>query len=277
MYIIFFAFFYFFLLRTVLSNLLSGSTTLEYNRFLKEKMSVYGKISYWNERYSNEVEQFDWHQKWHGVKHIFKDLNIKSDAKILNVGCGTSKFSEEMLDNGYKDITNIDASTVCIDKMKEKYSNRPDMKYILMDVCNMKEFNDEQFDLIIDKACLDSILCSEQSGKNSEEMLSEISRILKPEGYYVIISHAQPSYRLGYIQLTEYKWEVSVRTVQRPMLGFVMPPVDDNLHYVYICKKKLYISDVKREQTERNETQTEQINKDQYGSASKEVKVKKEL
>ncbi|SBT42730.1 methyltransferase [Plasmodium ovale wallikeri] len=106
-------------------------------------------------------------------------LNIQNDAKILNVGCGTSKFSEDMLDSGYTDITNIDASTVCINKMKETYKDKPNLKYMLMDVCDMKQFKNAEFDLIIDKACLDSIVCSEDSLKNVEEMLSEISRVLK--------------------------------------------------------------------------------------------------
>ncbi|CRH01373.1 methyltransferase, putative [Plasmodium relictum] len=200
-------------------------------------MAVYGKISYWNERYTNEEEQFDWHQRWHGVKHIFAELEIKNDAKILNVGCGTSKFSEEMSDSGYTDITNIDASSVCIKKMKEIYNDKPNLKYILMNVCDMKEFKNEEFDLIIDKACLDSIVCSEDSLKNVEEMLSEISRTLKPEGIFIIISHAQPTYRLGYLQKPHYKWDITVKTVKRPMLGIVAPPVDDSLHYIYICKK----------------------------------------
>ncbi|SBT80384.1 methyltransferase, putative [Plasmodium malariae] len=200
-------------------------------------MAVYGSISYWNERYTNEEEQFDWHQKWYGVKHIFTELDIKNDAKILNVGCGTSKFSEEMLDSGYTDITNIDASSACIKKMKEIYKDKPNLKYMLMNVCDMKEFKNAEFDLIIDKACLDSIVCSEDSLKYIEEMLSEVSRILKSEGTFVVISHAQPTYRLGYLQKQDYKWNVTIKTVKRPMLGIVTAPIDDNLHYVYICTK----------------------------------------
>ncbi|ETB56128.1 hypothetical protein YYC_00760 [Plasmodium yoelii 17X] len=200
-------------------------------------MAVYGNISYWNERYTKEEEQFDWHQKWYGVKHIFDELNIQNNAKILNIGCGTSKFSEEMLDSGYTDITNIDASSVCINKMKEIYKDKPNLKYLQMNVCDMKLFKNGEFDLIIDKACLDSIVCSEDSLKNVEEMLCETSRVLKSEGVFIIISHAQPSYRLGYLQKQDYKWTVTVKTVKRPMLGIVAPPIDDSLHYVYICTK----------------------------------------
>ncbi|KJP86897.1 hypothetical protein AK88_03406 [Plasmodium fragile] len=204
---------------------------------MRNNVYSYGNISYWDERYTNEEEQFDWHQKWCSVKHIFSELNVRNDAKILNIGCGTSRFSEEMLDNGYTDITNIDASAVCINKMKELYKDKPNLKYILMNVCDMKGFKNAGFDLIVDKACLDSVVCSEDSLKNVEEMLSEVSRVLKPEGVFVVISHAQPTYRLGYLQKPDYKWNVAVKTVNRPMLGIVAPPVDDSLHYVYICKK----------------------------------------
>ncbi|ETW27253.1 hypothetical protein PFFCH_05325 [Plasmodium falciparum FCH/4] len=63
-----------------------------------------------------------------------------------------------MLDSGYTNITNIDASSVCIKKMQELYNDKPNLKYILMNVCDMREFTNEEFDLIIDKACLDSIV-----------------------------------------------------------------------------------------------------------------------
>lgn len=202
-------------------------------------MSLYGSISYWDERYTKQTEPFDWHQKWHGVKHVFTELNVPRDAKVLNVGCGTSTFSEEMSDNGYKDITNIDASNVCIKKMQEIHKDRPSLKFLLMDVCNMKDFLDESFDLVIDKACFDSIVCSDESLQNCDAMLTEISRILKPNGFYVMISHAQPAYRLNYIQKDSYKWQIAVKTVKRPMLGIVNLPADDNVHYIYVCKKDL--------------------------------------
>ena len=49
---------------------------------------------------------------------------VKFGDKIVNIGCGNSRMSEEMYDEGYKHIVNIDFSPVCIAAMKEKYKGR---------------------------------------------------------------------------------------------------------------------------------------------------------
>jgi 2-polyprenyl-3-methyl-5-hydroxy-6-metoxy-1,4-benzoquinol methylase len=49
---------------------------------------------------------------------------IKQTDRILNVGCGNSRLSEEMHDDGYKQLVNIDFSPICVSAMKEKYKGR---------------------------------------------------------------------------------------------------------------------------------------------------------
>ena len=67
-------------------------------------------------------------------------------------------MSEEMADEGFNDITNIDISPLCTKAMQEKYKDRSDiLKYSQMDVRAM-EFNEGAFDSIVDKATLDSVL-----------------------------------------------------------------------------------------------------------------------
>lgn len=39
-------------------------------------------------------------------------------------------FSEGMVGDGYEDVVNIDISSVVIEAMKKKYSNRPQLKCI---------------------------------------------------------------------------------------------------------------------------------------------------
>jgi 2-polyprenyl-3-methyl-5-hydroxy-6-metoxy-1,4-benzoquinol methylase len=44
----------------------------------------------------------------------------KDKVKILNLGCGNSIMCEEMYDDGFANIYNIDISSVVIDYMKKR-------------------------------------------------------------------------------------------------------------------------------------------------------------
>ena len=98
-------------------------------------------------------------------------------------------MSEHMYDEGYTDIINIDISQSCIENMKSRNEQkRPQMKWDVMDVCDMSQFEDETFDIVIDKSTIDSILCTRQGNLNVAIMLKECQRVLKTGGSYVAIS-----------------------------------------------------------------------------------------
>lgn len=201
-------------------------------------MAQYGKPEYWEERYTRDPEPFDWYQRWAGLKEILQEY-IQPNHSILNVGCGNSRLSEEMYLEGYNEIENIDISQVCIQAMKEKYNDKPGMNYNQMD-CRELKFPDGAFHAVVDKGTIDSVLCGEGSTHNAQKTLSEISRVLKPGGVYIVISHGMPSYRLTYLQRQEFEWTVKIQQVQKPMMGMTASLAaddKDNVHYVYICTK----------------------------------------
>lgn len=129
-------------------------------------MSQYGKAEYWEDRYSRYIhinhrdpEPFDWYQRFSGLKDIIT-THVDKSHRILNVGAGNSRLSEEMFEEGYTQITNIDISNVCVKAMKDKYKEKPEtFKYLLMDVRAM-DFPEASFDSVIDKATIDSVLVS---------------------------------------------------------------------------------------------------------------------
>ena len=105
------------------------------------------------------------------------------------------------------------------------------------------DFPDSVFDVVIDKATLDSVLCAEGSLVLAAKCLGEISRVLSPEGTFVCVSHAQPANRLEVLEKPEYGWTVNVATVPKPMWRDTKDAPaqpDDNrvYHYIYICKKR---------------------------------------
>ncbi len=105
-------------------------------------------------------------------------------------------LSEDMYDDGYENITNIDISHTVVKYMEEKIKSRfPKMIYRQMDVIDMNDFNQGEFNIIIDKGTLDSILCGDNSTSNVEKMLREIHRVLAPNGVYICITYGDEEHR----------------------------------------------------------------------------------
>lgn len=202
-------------------------------------MAQYGKSDYWDDRYSRDPEPFDWYQRWSGVRDIVTEYS-KQSHNVLVIGAGNSRMSEEMHDEGYKRITNIDTSMVCIKSMQDKYRDQEGLVYQHMDVKSM-DLQDGTFQLVLDKGTLDSVLCGEASTLNVQKALNEISRVLDTKGVFICISHGQPSYRLTYLQRPEFGWEVRVHTVEKPRMGMSGTAMNaeekDNVHYIYVCIK----------------------------------------
>jgi hypothetical protein len=98
---------------------------------------------------------------------------VKKDDAILMAGAGNSRLSEDMYEDGYQSITNIDISRVVVDQMVEKYKDKSALTYQQMNVCSL-EFPDESFDAVIGKAVMDAILCGEGSTANVAKMCQEV-------------------------------------------------------------------------------------------------------
>uniref|UniRef100_A0A453RL88 Methyltransferase type 11 domain-containing protein n=1 Tax=Aegilops tauschii subsp. strangulata TaxID=200361 RepID=A0A453RL88_AEGTS len=121
---------------------------------------AYGEAWYWDERYRKEPGPFDWYQKYPALAPLLR-LYVRPHQRLLLVGCGNSVFGENMVQDGYQDVVNIDISSVVIEQMKKKYHDKPQLKDTKMDVRNMSDFESGSFDAVIDKGTLDSIMVSQ--------------------------------------------------------------------------------------------------------------------
>lgn len=140
-------------------------------------MPNYGDAKYWDERYARKdmCDTFDWLEGYSQLKEVLlKFLPKGNESKILVLGCGNAEFSEDMYDDGYKDITNVDISDVVIQKMKERNKeSRPGMSWLQMDVTEMDPAFENTFDIAIDKSTIDALLCGEDSILMVAKMLKE--------------------------------------------------------------------------------------------------------
>jgi ubiquinone/menaquinone biosynthesis C-methylase UbiE len=206
--------------------------------------SNFADKNYWLERYENTKNTSEWYDDYETIKPLIYQLNISKRSVILHVGIGNSEFSEKMYDDGFKKSYNIDFARNVIHFMKLRNKRlRNSMIFETMDALNV-EYEDEQFDVIFDKATFDCILCDIGADKKAKIYIKEIYRLLKPKGYYFLISNSEPTKRIKCLRNSNMKFNVAIYKIENEeednnkydMLDFNMN-VFKKTHYVYICKK----------------------------------------
>ena len=192
----------------------------------------YGRQEYWEERYMNKKEGFDWYQGWDGIKDIITQF-ISTEFAVLHAGCGSSKIPFEMQNEGYKNITNCDFSRILIEDMLASQGEN-NMQWHIKDVKTM-DYPNGSFNAVIEKGLLDSILCGDRSRIMAQRMLNQVHRVLTQGGIYISITHAKPDDRIRYFD--EAIWKIKHFKVSKPRISS-MPGEEEGLHYAYVCIKK---------------------------------------
>ena len=243
-------------------------------------MPNYGDKSYWEERYkSSENTTFDWLENYSSLKEIIYSLNIpKETGQILNLGCGNSEFSENMYDDGYKNIKNIDISQNVINSMKIRNKDRIGMTYEVMDVRDLK-YEDNSIDLAVDKSTIDALLCGDDAFINVAKMIKEVQRVLKVGGYYMIISYGVPNYRVLHLKRKFEKFKIEIMKIVK---DFVEDEGYDKYHYIYLCQKLEGADEVSKKYFDEclneliNQQKLEEEEEDEKNEVNDEVEVKEE-
>mmetsp|Transcript_17320 Transcript_17320/g.35694 ORF Transcript_17320/g.35694 Transcript_17320/m.35694 type:complete len:314 (-) Transcript_17320:1409-2350(-) len=154
-------------------------------------MPQYGDKSYWDDRYDANGacdEPFDWMCGWDQLESTISPLirNPKSQQTILVVGCGNAPFSSELhYKGGYTNAVHVDYSEVVIEQQRKRF---PDIKWMVGDCLDLKEFNDGHFDYVIDKSLIDTTMCYTDGNETTQKLFNEIHRLLKPGGRLIQIS-----------------------------------------------------------------------------------------
>ncbi len=69
-------------------------------------------------------------------------------------------------------------------------------------------YKDEAFQMVIDKSTMDALLCSDNPIVDVAMMLEEVYRVLKPDGYYLMVSFAAPAYRFEHFDRKHVKFQI---------------------------------------------------------------------
>merc|ERR1711998_235486 len=153
------------------------------------------------------------------------------------LGCGNCKLMLDMHANGFTSMDCIDWSDTVIQKMKAKHGDKKGMSFQTMEVTSMPDFGDNAYDVVIDKAVMDAILCGEGSTDKVIAMLVEVQRLLKPGGIFMSVTHGKPESRQFYFKHPKLnEWDITVDKVAKDAVS--LKEVEPKFfHTVFICQK----------------------------------------
>jgi ubiquinone/menaquinone biosynthesis C-methylase UbiE len=162
----------------------------------------YAGEEYWNKRYDAHSDAYDWLIEYSHFKEQGLDSFIQSEDNILMLGCGNATFSPDLYDDGYCHIHNIDLSPTVIQQMSEEHKQKISMTWKVMDCCQLS-FDNESFDVVLDKSTMDCLCCCENSVHQISTMMKESWRCLCPGGLFISLSFHDKERVVSCIQYDE--------------------------------------------------------------------------
>ncbi|KAK0467185.1 S-adenosyl-L-methionine-dependent methyltransferase [Desarmillaria tabescens] len=122
-----------------------------------------------------------------------------------------------MYDDGYKNIVNVDYSSVVIEQMQKRHGvDRSEMEWRVMDVREL-EFGDDHFDVAIDKGTMDAMMTAkgdvwdppEQVVSDCTKEVDEVIRVLrKSTGLFLYLTFGQPHFRRRFLTRPETSLQI---------------------------------------------------------------------
>jgi len=135
-------------------------------------------------------------------KLFLKDLEIKPDAKVLDLCCGAGQATQELVKH-FQYVTGLDASPIAIQRAKR---NVPQAAYV-ESFAEKMPFSDRSFDLVITNTAM-----HEMDSEQLQQIFEETYRILTPDGQFIIIDFHRPTNPLFWLPVATFLWLFETET-----------------------------------------------------------------
>lgn len=122
-----------------------------------------------------------------------------SDEPIMMLGCGNSKFGEDMVEAGWRGpLIQVDIASRVIESMSlrcAKYQKVGDMQLVQDDATVLSAFNDDKLAAVFDKGLIDALFCTDDHEQCYDAMQS-VHRVLLPGSCFVVLSFSRPEFSM---------------------------------------------------------------------------------
>ncbi|MCL4817135.1 MAG: methyltransferase domain-containing protein [Flavobacteriales bacterium] len=146
-------------------------------------MENFDRKKHWENIYqTKELKEVSWFQPTPETSlDFFKQFNVPTTAKVIDIGGGDSFLVDHLLDLGYQDISVLDISAAAIDRAKQRLGERAkNVKWIVADAATFQPT--EKYDFWHDRAAF-HFLTDEQEISN---YIDTAQKSIKPTGVLVI-------------------------------------------------------------------------------------------
>lgn len=211
----------------------------------------------WNHIHSRESNREQIRQQYDGWletdKRIVEQLE-KCKTPILDLDCGVGIDTLHLVENGHR-VVACDFAQVAIDKIKQ---NVPEARTLKFNMKNPFPFAEELFEFIIANKSIHYF--SEQETRN---IISEVYRILKPDGNFafVVNSTNDSNFGVGQGRILEKDFYEVRGTTKRFFDKNSLEEFFDKEHWEFICmnENKIQGERIKTIQLQATEKPSEKI------------------
>lgn len=166
-------------------------------------MNNYWDNIYW-EKHIKEDDLNNIEDNW-----IFDYMKyLPKTGNLLDLGCGVGQYSTYFYSLGYS-VSSCDISSKALEILNEKNKN---IKTKIQDMNKPLEYKDNEFDIVFANLSIHFL-----SDENTKNLLSEIKRILKPNGIFIGSVNSTKAYEFikdHIIKLEDNYYDSNGRTVR---------------------------------------------------------------
>ncbi|QOR35007.1 class I SAM-dependent methyltransferase [Clostridium sp. 'deep sea'] len=174
------------------------------------------------EQFTNKPSSYSLAIEWPSIKQLLPNIQNK---KILDLGCGSGRFSFLLESLNPRKITAIDLSQQMLNKAKEIANTKQSkVEFLTADIENLSILEDNSYDLVFSSTTLHYL-------PQLNKIMSEIQRVLVLNGV-CILSVIHPIYTSHYplAQNNEFPkdddWQV--RYLNKELRAYVQPWIEFN-------------------------------------------------
>ncbi len=113
---------------------------------------------------------------------MIRSLGLSKDAEIIDVGGGASTLPDDLLAEGYKNITALDISSVAFKVSKDRLGNKTNSIHWFEADVTQASLKPNHYDLWHDRAVFHFLTKPE----DRQKYVNNLSKALKPGGYALI-------------------------------------------------------------------------------------------